>query len=142
MPQDGFEQPGRPTSAIDLSRRSIPLTAQNIASVFGSQGFVVDPYQQAWAASSPSNMRVPQVSTQPRAFEANGQFARSHSMRSGMQPGMQATIAGVDDSNQSLKVNGKICTLVSFDAGKNKWIIRLPEGSTARVPTAALTLLD
>jgi hypothetical protein len=55
---------------------------------------------------------------------------------------MRAQIAGLDESHQSLKINGKICTLVQFDNGKGKWIIRMPEGNTARVPAAALSAMD
>jgi hypothetical protein len=103
--------------------------------------------EQGWTPASVGSFmsvnmgRAPQVSTTPSAIDSP--FVRSTSMsREPLKPGMRAAITGVDDANQSLKVNGKVCTLVSFDPAKNKWIIRLPEGTTARVPTPALTPVD
>jgi hypothetical protein len=148
-------------SALDVSTRgnpalagpyALPKFSSPVANISASVPNV-NPFgmgsgimrEQGWTPASMGSFmnmgRTPQVSTIPSAVDK--QFVRSTSMsREALKPGMRASITGVDDANQSLKVNGKICTLVSFDSVKNKWIIRLPEGTTARVPTPALTPVD
>merc|ERR1740138_828807 len=57
-----------------------------------------------------------------------------------LQAGSSASISGVTDVQGAPRINGMICTLISFDSIASKWTVELPDGSKARVPEGALHL--
>lgn len=54
--------------------------------------------------------------------------------------GQRCTIRGLNDLVGAPDLNGQVVTLLASDAAKNKWVVRMSDGSVARVPSPALMI--
>jgi len=78
-------------------------------------------------ATAPGGLTLPPAAAPPRPV---------------LQVGNRCAIAGLDGLTGAANINGQICVLISNDVAKDKWVVQMPDGNKARVPSMALKPVD